>query len=133
MPDFKLTLGQNHMLTAFIGEVKWKFEKARKLKKAQYKKEHFRKKNVVKITTDELVTVQAEIKALGDEFDVYRADWLGAKVRFVNMAKGLTSNVAAPPHHESPQAEASAQPTKEHASTTNENQAADENESTRAD
>ena len=34
MPDFKLTPGQSHMLTAFIQEEKWKFEKARKLKKA---------------------------------------------------------------------------------------------------
>ena len=28
MPDFKLTPGQSHMLTAFIQEEKWKFEKA---------------------------------------------------------------------------------------------------------
>ena len=34
VPDFKLTPGQSHMLTAFIGEEKWKFEKARQLKKA---------------------------------------------------------------------------------------------------
>ena len=27
MPDFKLTPGQSHMLTAFIQEEKWKFEK----------------------------------------------------------------------------------------------------------
>ena len=81
MPYFNLTPGQSHRLTTFIGEEKWKFEKARKLKKAQYKKEHLLKKNVVKMTTDELVTMQAEIKALSDEFDVYHADWLGDKVR----------------------------------------------------
>ena len=57
IPDFKLTPGQSHMLTAFIGEEKWKFEKARQLKKAQYKKEHFLKKNVVKMTTDELAEI----------------------------------------------------------------------------
>ncbi len=34
MPDFKLTPGQSHMLTAFIQEEKWKFEKARQIKKA---------------------------------------------------------------------------------------------------
>ena len=28
MPDFKLTPGQNHVLIAFIGEEKWKYEKA---------------------------------------------------------------------------------------------------------
>ena len=78
------------MLTAFIGEEKWKFEKSRQLKKAQYKKERFLKKHVVKMTTDELVAMQAEIKTLSDEFDAYRADWLGAKVRFVRMAKGFT-------------------------------------------
>ena len=38
MPDFKLASGQSHMLTAFIGEQKWMFEKARQLKKVQYKK-----------------------------------------------------------------------------------------------
>ena len=34
MPDFKLTPGQSHMLTHFIQEEKWKFEKARQIKKA---------------------------------------------------------------------------------------------------
>ena len=34
MPDFKLTPGQSHMLTHFIQEEKWKFEKARQNKKA---------------------------------------------------------------------------------------------------
>ena len=101
------------------------------MKKAQYKKERFLKKNVVKMTTDELVAIQTEIKGLSDEFNAYRADWLGAKVRFVKMAERFTSNVAA--QHESPQAEASAQPTEEHASTADENHGADENESTRAD
>ena len=44
MPDFKLAYGQSHMLTAFKGEEKWKFEKAGQLKKAQYKKERLLKK-----------------------------------------------------------------------------------------
>ena len=95
MPDFKLTPGQSHMLTAFIGEEKWKFEKARQLKKAQYKKERFLKKNVVSMTTEELVTIQTEIKKLSDDFDAYHADWLRAKVRFVKLADNFTSNVAA--------------------------------------
>ena len=34
MPDFKLTPGQSHMLTHFIQEEKWKFEKASQIKKA---------------------------------------------------------------------------------------------------
>ena len=51
MPNFKLTPGQSHMLTYFIQEEKWKFEKARQLKKAQYKKERFLKKNVVSMIT----------------------------------------------------------------------------------
>ena len=55
MPDFKLTYGQSHMRTAFIGKEKWKFEKARQLKKAQYKKERLLKKNIVEMTTDELI------------------------------------------------------------------------------
>ena len=84
------------MLTHFIQEEKWKFEKARQIKKAQYNKERFLKKNVVSMTTEELVTIQTEIKKLSDEFDAYRADWLGAKVRFVKLADNLTSNVAAP-------------------------------------
>nr|XP_040245793.1 uncharacterized protein LOC120964860 [Aegilops tauschii subsp. strangulata] len=49
------------------------------------------------------------------------------------MAERFTSNVAAPTQNESLQAEASAQPTKEHASTADDNQAANETESTRAD
>ena len=57
MPDFNLTPGQSHMLTHFITEEKWKFEKARQIKKAQFKKEKFLRKNVVKMTTDELLQI----------------------------------------------------------------------------
>nr|XP_020176464.1 uncharacterized protein LOC109762057 [Aegilops tauschii subsp. strangulata] len=121
------------MLTAFIGEEKWKFEKARQLKKAQCRKEHSLKKNVVNMTTDELIAIQTEIKGLSDEFNVYRTDWLGAKVRFFKLVEGFTTSVAAPTQHESPQAEAFAQSTEEHACTADENQAADETASTRAD
>ena len=84
-------------------------------------------------TTEELVTIQTEIKKLSDAFDAYRTDWLGDKVRFVRLADNFTSNVAAPTQQEIPQAEASAQPTEEHASTTDENQAAEENVSSRVD
>ena len=77
--------------------------------------------------------MQCEIKKLSDEFDAYHADWLGAKVRFLRLTDNFTSNIAAPTQQEVPQAEASAQPTEEHASTADENQAAEENESTRAD
>ena len=79
--DFKLTPGQSHMLTHFIQEEKWKFEKARQIKKAQYKKERYLKKNVVSMTTEELLTIQTEIKNLSDDFDAYRADCL--EPRFV--------------------------------------------------
>ncbi len=88
---------------------------------------------MLKLSPEELAALQSEIKKLGDEFDRYYAGWLGAKVRFINLTKGFTSNVAAPMQHEIPQAEASAQPTEEHASTADDNQAAEENESTRAD
>ena len=70
------------------------------MKKAQYKKERYLKKNVVRMTTDELVVVQAEIKNLNDEFDAYHADWKGAKVRFVKLAKTFTSNVSTQMHIE---------------------------------
>ena len=96
MPDFKLTPGQSHMLTALIQEEKWKCEKARQIKKAQYKKERYLKKNIVSMTTEELVTIQTEIKKLSDDFDAYHTDWLGAKVRFVKLADNFTSNVVAP-------------------------------------
>ena len=83
------------MLTHFIQEEKWKFEKARQIKKAEYKKERFLKKNVVSMTTKELVNIKSEIKKLSDEFDAYHADWLGAKVHFVRLADNFTSTVAA--------------------------------------
>ena len=51
-----------------------------------------------------------QIKKLNDEFDAYKAEWLGAKVRFVKMAKKFTSNVDDLTHIEVPSAEASAQP-----------------------
>ena len=61
-------------LTHFIQEEKWKFEKARQIKKAQYKKERYLKKNVISMTTEELVTILTEIKKLSDDFDAYRTD-----------------------------------------------------------
>ena len=85
------------------------------------------------MTTEELVTIQSEIKKLSDEFDVYCADWLGAKVRFVKLTEKFTPNVAAPMQQENPQVDASAQPTEEHASTANDNQAAEENANSRVD
>ena len=133
MPDFHLTPGQSHMLTHFITEEKWKFEKARQIKKDQFRKEKFLRNNIVKMTTDELLKIQSEIKFLSDDFNDYYADWKGAKVRFVKLTKMFTSNVVAPSQQEIPQAEASAQPTEEHASTADDNQAAEENVSSRAD
>ena len=85
------------------------------------------------MTTDELVKIQSEIKVLSDDFNAYYADWQGAKVRFVKLTEKFTSNVAAPLQQEIPQAEASAQPTEEHASTADDNQAAEDNVSSRAD
>ena len=82
------------------------------------------KKYVVNMTTDELLKIQAEIKALSDDFNAYYADWKGAKVRFVNLTKKFTSSAAPPVHIEVTPAEASAQPTEEHASTVDDNQAA---------
>src|SRR3954471_23098005 len=84
------------------------------------------------MTTEELVKMQADIKALSDKFDSYYADWQGAKVRFVRLTEKFT-NVAAPSQQQVPQAEASVQPTEEHASTADDFQAAEENASSRAD
>src|SRR3954470_11871311 len=117
MPDFKLTPGQSHMLTHFIQEEKWKYDRARQIKKSQYRKEKLLRKNVLTMKPEELIKMQADIKTLSDEFDAYYADWKGAKVRFVKLTKKFT-NVAAPSQQEVPQAEASSQPTEEHASTT---------------
>ena len=81
------------MLTAFIQEEKWKFEKARQIKKVQYRKEKFLKNNIFTMTTDELVKIQSEIKVLSNYFNAYYADWQGAKVRFVKLTEKFTSNV----------------------------------------
>ena len=77
------------------------------------------------MTPVELLKIQAKIKALSDDFNAYYADWQGAKVRFVKLTEKFT-NVAAPSQQEVPQAEASAQPTEEHASTTDDFQPAEE-------
>ena len=91
-----LTPGQSHVLTAFIEEEKWKFEQGRSLKKAQYKKQCYLKVNVLTLTSDQLLSLQVEIKQLSYEFDRYHADWKGAKVRFVNMTKKFTSSADPP-------------------------------------
>ena len=102
-----LTPGQSHVLTAFIDEEKWKFEQGTRVKKAQYKKERFLKQNVLKLSPEELVALQSEIKNLSDEFDHYYVDWLEAKVRFVKITEKFTTNVAAPMQQEIPQAKVS--------------------------
>ena len=84
------------------------------------------------MTPEELLKVQTEIQDLNKNFDAYYADWQGAKVRFVKLTEKFT-NVAAPSQQEIPHAEASAQPTEEHASLADDNQAAEENVSSRAD
>ena len=119
--EMNLTTGQSHVLTAFIEEEKWKFEEGRRLKKAQYKKQHYLKDHVLALTHDQLIALQPEIKQLSDEFNRYYADWKGAKVRFVNLTRKFTSSAAAPVHIEVTPAEASAQPTEEHASTADDN------------
>ena len=106
-----LTPGQSHVLTHFIEEEKWKYEEGRRLKKTQYKKQRYLKDNVLTLTPDQLLALQAEMKQLSDEFDRYYADWKGGKVHFVNLTKKFTSCVAPPVHVEVSQAEASAQPT----------------------
>ena len=48
------------------------------------------------MSPEELVNMQKEIKGLSDEFDTYHADWLDAKVKFVNLSKNLNLSVATP-------------------------------------
>ena len=121
LPDMNLTPGQSHVLTAFIGEEKWKYDQARSLKKAQYKKQRYLKDNVLNLSPEQLLALQAEINKLSKDFEAYKADWKGAKVRFVNLTKTFTSSVAAPVHIEVILAEASAPATKGNASTADEN------------
>ena len=121
MPELGLTPGQSHMVTAFIAEEKWKYDQARTVKKVQYKKQRYLKDNVLSISPEQLIALQADIKKLSDEFEAYKAEWQGAKVRFVKLAKKYTSSVAAPVHIEVILAEASAPATKGNASTADEN------------
>ena len=52
MPDLGLTLGQSHVLKAFIAEEKWKYDQARIVKKAQYKKRRYLKDNVLSLSPE---------------------------------------------------------------------------------
>ena len=75
LPEMSLTLGQNHVLIAFIKEEKWKYDQARSLKKAQYKKQRYLKDNILNLSPEQLIALQDEIKQLSDEFNCYYADW----------------------------------------------------------
>ena len=61
LPEMNLTPGQSHVLTHFIEEEKWKYEEGRRLKKAQYKKQRYLKDNVLSLSPQQLVSLQAEI------------------------------------------------------------------------
>ena len=75
MPELGLTPGQSHMATAFIAEEKWKYDQARSIKKAQYKKQRYLKDNVLNLSPEQLLALQAKIKKLSEEFEAYKADW----------------------------------------------------------
>ena len=124
--------GQSHIVTAFIAEEKWKYDQARSVKKAQYKNQCYLKDNVLSLSPKQLLALQAEIKKLSKEFEAYKADWKGAKVRFIRLTKKFTSSAATPVHIEVTPVEASAQATEGIASTADEFQAVDETASTRA-
>src|SRR3954462_3440791 len=79
---------------------------------------------------DELIKMQGEIKSLSAKFDSDYANWQGAKVRFVKLTDSLTKGTASP---QIPQAEASIQPTEEHASTADESHNAEDHASSKAD
>jgi len=74
MPELGLTPGQSHMVTVFIAEEKWKYDQARVAKKAQYKKQRYLKDNVLSLSPEQLIALQADIKKLSDEFDAYKAE-----------------------------------------------------------
>ena len=47
MPDLGLTPGQSHIVTTFIAKERWKYDQARSVKKARYKKQRHLKDNVL--------------------------------------------------------------------------------------
>ena len=75
IPELGLTPGQSHIVTAFIAEEKWKYDQARTVKKAQYKKQRYLKDNVLRLSPEQLIALQAEIKKLSNEFEAYKAEW----------------------------------------------------------
>lgn len=62
MPELGLNPRQSHMVTAFIAEEKWKYDQARVTKKAQYKKQRYLKDNVLSLSPEQLLALQADIK-----------------------------------------------------------------------
>ena len=75
MPELGLTPGQSHMVTAFIAKEKWKYDQTRVAKKARYKKQRYLKDNVLSLSPEQLIALQADIKKLSDEFNTYKAEW----------------------------------------------------------
>ena len=74
LPELNLTPGQSHMFTVFITEEKWKYDQARVAKKAQYEKQRYLKDNVLNLSPEQLIALQADIKKLSDEFDAYKVE-----------------------------------------------------------
>ena len=67
-------------MTVLIAEEKWKYDQARSLKKTQFKKQCYLKDNVLSLSPEQLIALQADIKKLSDEFDAYKAEWLDPKL-----------------------------------------------------
>ncbi|KAI5002123.1 hypothetical protein ZWY2020_026773 [Hordeum vulgare] len=97
--DLKLPPGINHMVATFINEAKWKETQAKQPKAANPKKEKFLRQNLFSLTSDALVSTQAELKTLTDKYNKL-SDRQSLKNNFIKFATSAVDDYnkkAAPP------------------------------------
>ena len=87
LDDLDLPPGPSHVLTAFILNEKHKIEQAKLVRKQQLQKQKELQKNMLTISPQQLVSMQAEIQQLSEEYERQANHCCGVRDRFINATK----------------------------------------------
>ena len=87
LDDLDLPPGPSHVLTAFIMNEKYKIEQAKLVRKQQLQKQKELQRNMLTISPQQLVSMQAEIQQLSEEYERQANHCCGVRQRFIYATK----------------------------------------------
>ena len=87
LDDLDLPPGPSHVLTAFILNEKYKIEQAKLVRKQKLQKKKELQRNMLTISPQQLVSMQAEIQQLSEEYERQANHCCGVRDRFIYATK----------------------------------------------